>query len=179
MPQQKEKQKVNANPSPSLTRRMLGGPISESVQNEWPELAKAWADQELRMPRETTLTNRIRPMNRLEKFLSGNQGQAVTYPLTRTIKVNRDVVTQDKNLEDVLVHELTHVGQKPRGLFGMAKNLYTPWEKRPEEIEAMEAERKWNRPIGRDIELPMEPYKGIDTAPTSLKKKKELKNAVK
>lgn len=132
-------------------RRIFGGPMSESVQDEWPELAKAWAQQELRMPRETTATNRVRPMNRLEKFLTGD-ATALANPIG-TIAVNRDVVTQDRNLDDTLVHELTHMGQKPRGLVGYLKSAGTPWENRPEEKEAMKAEEEYSRKKRGDIYL--------------------------
>lgn len=133
--------------------------MSESVEKEWPELAESWRRQEIGMPRETTLTNRIRPMNRLEKFLTGN-ATALANPWG-TIAVNRENVTQDRNLDDTLVHELTHMGQKSRGLIGFLKSKTTPWEQRPEEIEAMEAERNWVRPRTTDIELPVEEKKKV------------------
>lgn len=134
-------------PSPGLLRRLLGGPISQDVQQEWPELAKQWASHEMRMPKETTKATKVKPMNWLERMMHGN-AYAITRPWN-TIALNRPAIEQDKiDLGDVLTHELTHVGQTPGflGYFGSrAKQL---------EDEAMRSEMTRKRP--RDINLPLE-----------------------
>lgn len=152
MPQQPEKKpKVDTAPSPGILRRIFGGPISESVQNEYPELAKAWAHQEFTMPQETTMTNRVSPMGPLGRFLSGG-AYAAANPILGTISLNRQLIERDQqNLEDILTHELTHIRQKPSLMAGFRK-YYTPPENVPEEQEALAAEQ--NRPRGRgDIYL--------------------------
>ena len=145
------KPKVNSSPSPSLLRKVLGGPISESVQTEWPELAKEWASAEVNMPEETAKVSRVSSMGPIERLWTGATGRTAF----GNVSVNRPAVEEDKNLRGVLQHELTHVGQKPRGLIGYLKSMGTSWENRPEEQEAMAAESKFPR-IQRDIYLPSE-----------------------
>ena len=156
MPNGKEKQKKrNTDPSPSLIRRMFGGPMSESTATKWPELQSEWAGRELEMPAETTLTNRVRPMNWYEKYASGPNADAITWPWG-TIALNKDVIEQNKsNLGDVLVHELTHIGQKP-GILKYMRNLLPggpEYLARPEEQEAFQAEAE-RRVRRKDIQLP-------------------------
>lgn len=154
--------KISAGPSQGLMRRIFGGPMSESLQTEWPELAKEWATQEMRMPFETSQTPRVRPMNWFEKFALP-KAQAVTLPWG-TIGLNRDMIEQGSgNLGDILVHELTHVGQ-PTDLgleFRRMIGAVPAYLDRPEEKEAWAAEAKRYRP--RDINLP------IDTGPKKRK----------
>lgn len=155
MPQIQGKQKVNSKPSPSLLRKLLGGPISESTEQEWPELAKEWASAQINMPNETAMTDFVGPMGPVERFITG--GASGRNNLGR-ISINRNVVTQDKNLKDVLQHELTHMGQKSRGLMGYLKSIGTSWDKRPEEIEATQAESRFPRRKS-DIYLPSDDNK--------------------
>ncbi len=160
MPQKQEKPKViDTKPSPSIIRRLLNsGAVSERTQGQYPELGAAWANMERTMPRETAATHRIAPMGSLGKLLYGN-AYAVANPLTRTIGVNRELIAKDKqNLEDILTHELTHIHQKPSIVSGL-KKLYTAPENQPEEIEALEAERKRPRARLKDIYLPPEKKK--------------------
>lgn len=168
MPPQKEKQKATA-PTPGLLRRIFGGPISESTQEEWPELASAWAQQEFAMPSETTWTNRVRPFNFIEKWLNP-QADAIQWPWG-TIAINKPLVERDKqDLGDVLTHELTHVGQTKRGGWGdfisRMREKDIPYYRRPSEMAAFEAEKKRKKPT--DIHLPP-PGK---TGPTSEKLRK-------
>jgi hypothetical protein len=157
LPQQPVKPKVNTSPSPGLLRRIFGGPISESTQTEYPELAREWASAEMNMPQETTMTNRVGPMGALGRFLSGG-AYAAANPILGSISLNRQAIEQDKqNLGDVLAHELTHMHQKPSLIAGFRK-YYTPPENIPEEQEALAAESK--RPVRRsDIYLPPEKRK--------------------
>jgi hypothetical protein len=146
-----KKEKLNANPSISWLRKILGGPISESTQEEWPELAKEWASAEVNMPRETSQVDRVGPMGSIERKLTKD---ATGRTNLGRISINRQAVTEDDNLRDTLVHELTHAGQKPRGLVEYMKSIMTPYEQRPEEQEAFEAEQNypWKK-VQRDRQL--------------------------
>jgi hypothetical protein len=146
------KSKVNSSPSPSLLRKILGGPISESVQNDWPELAKEWASAEVNMPEQTAMTDFIGPMGPVENMIT--KGASGRTALGR-ISLNRKAVTEDNNLKEVLQHELVHMGQKPQSVSGFLNSRVYPWAKRPEEQEAMTMESKFPRRM-RDIYLPSE-----------------------
>jgi len=135
-------------------RRILGGPISESTQNEWPELAKEWASAEVNMPKETSMVDRVGPMGPVEQKLTGGATGRTNFG---SMSINRDAVTLDNTLRDTLVHELTHAAQPHPGLIDYIKNLATPWEKRPEEQEAIQAEQTypWKK-VQSDRQLPSE-----------------------
>jgi hypothetical protein len=135
---------------------MMGGNISESVQKEWPELAKEWASAEVNMPEETSKVSRVGPMGWVESHLP-KIGDASGRSNFGRISINRQAVTEDNNLKETLQHELTHVGQKPKTLVEHLKSLFdrTPWEDRPEEKEAIAAELKFPRAT-KDIYLPSE-----------------------
>src|SRR5947207_15237053 len=84
--------------------------LSDTNAKAWPELEQSWHGREIEMPDQTTNTNSVRPMNMFERFMNP-KADAVTYPWN-TIALNRPNIEQSKtNLSDVLVHELTHVGQ--------------------------------------------------------------------
>ena len=142
MPQKKEK--TNVDPSPSFMRRMMGSPVTEATEKDWPELANEWASAEVNMPKETSMVNRVGPMGPVERFLTGN---ATGRSNLGNISINRQNVTEDNNLRDTLVHELTHVGQPSRGLVQYMKDIFTPYEERPVEKEALTAEQnyKWKK----------------------------------
>ena len=141
--------KANTNPSTgpseSWMKRIFGSPIQESTEKEWPELAKAWASAEVRMPKETAEVARVRPMDYVERHSPGLKDSYGALKPNKQLVLHKDYVTQDNMLRDALVHELTHAGQKPRGVIDSFKDAMLPWEKRPNEIEAMAAER--NNPI--------------------------------
>jgi hypothetical protein len=121
------------------------------------ELARHWASAQVNMPKETSVA-KVRPMGSMESGLLGKP-YAMTYP-NNTISINQDKVEEDDSIRDTLVHELTHVGQKPRGLTQFLKDSITPWNKRPIEIEAInkEALYPWKEK-GRDTWLPPEKKK--------------------
>lgn len=155
---------------PGILRKIFGGPISQSVQDKWPELATNWANREIDMPSETTATNKVRPMNWLEKYAVPG-ADAVTWPWG-TIALNKDVMDKNKsNLGDVLTHELTHVGQGQKtGIIGNLRNtLNAPasYLARPNEQEAFGAEASRNVRRG-DIQLIPEKKK-LTTGPSSAK----------
>jgi len=152
------KERTPSHPSSNWMRKILGGPISESTQKDWPELAKAWASAEVRMPKETGIVSNVRemgPMSRNVGPLSDAYG--VTGPTFKNIAINRKLVTEDDMLRDTLAHELTHAGQ-PITFKSLRENVMLPWDKRPQEIEAQATER--NNPIGQakgDRNLPLRP----------------------
>lgn len=115
------------------------------------ELARHWVAAQINMPNETSKA-RVRSMGARESAILGNPF-AMTYP-NNTIAVNLDKADEDNPIRGTLVHELTHVGQKPRGLVQFMKDRFTPWHKRPNEIEAVnkEATYPW-REKGKDIQL--------------------------
>ena len=145
-------QKSYPPPKPSLIRKLKGDALSDTSKKNWPQLANAWAAQEIEMPDETQAVGNLRPMNFLEQLLPDAQG--ITYPWG-TIALNRDNIEKEKaDLRSVLRHELTHIGQTGtpksllRGLYGQLTNTY---ENRPNEIEAFK--RMYLKKIPKDIDL--------------------------
>ena len=146
MPQLKEKRKSNADPSPEFVKKMTG-----SSDEEWPELARHWASAQINMPNETSRAS-VRSMGPREGAILGNP-YGMTYP-NKTIAINPNTVNTDNSIRNTLVHELTHVGQKPRGLVQFMRDRFTPWHQRPNEIEAVNAEATYPwRERGSDIVL--------------------------
>lgn len=129
--------KLNTSPSPEFLEK----------------LGRDWLAAQINMPEQANKA-RVRPMGPWEsKFLSMTQGgiepTAMTYP-NNTIAVNP---TND-DIRGTLAHELTHVGQKPRGFVQFMKDRFTPWNKRPQEIEAINYEGTYPwREKGRDTQL--------------------------
>ena len=157
MPQKQEK--VNTQPTPSLMQRLFGGVMSDSLAQQWPDLAKSWASREMQYPEMTSQTNRVFEMGPLMKWLNPD-AYAVTGPLG-TIAMNRGLIERDnQNIDDVLTHELAHVRQ---GKKGFLRNYYEPSKV---EDEAINFEAMHSRPKPKDINLP------VDTAPTSGKLQK-------
>lgn len=140
-------------------RDYFGSPSSKvSGAGDWPELHQSWAGREIEMPKETAATRKVRPMNWYEKYWAAPDADAVTWPYLGTIALNRDLIEKNKqNLGDVLVHELTHVGQnRNTSILDFLKRMIPggsgSYYEDPRETQAFEAERK--RPVRRhDIEL--------------------------
>lgn len=157
-------------PSKSLLQRLLGGVMSKSTEEGWPELATAWAGREVNMPTEAAGTQRVIEMGPVSRMLFKN-AYGVTGPFN-TIALNRQAIEQDKqNLDDILTHELTHVGQGQReGLLkkhlkSIATTASSDYLNRPLEQEAFEAEQS-RKAIKGDIFLPR-PKKKKVTEPTT------------
>ena len=111
MPNKNEK---GLSPSPRLLRRILGEPVSGSLEKEWPELKSAFAGREIEMPGESEKVNWIKQMGPIMKMLNPD-AYAATNPFG-VISVNKGLIEKDKqNLDDVLVHELAHIGQGKKG----------------------------------------------------------------
>lgn len=123
---------------------------------KWPELEQSWAGREIEMPQETQDTSSVRPMNWYEKNFAAKDADAITWPWG-TIALNKDLIEKNKsNLGDVLVHELTHVGQNKTGMLDYLKGLYrsatSSYEADPREQSAFAAEV--NRKVRKkDIDL--------------------------
>lgn len=110
-----------AAPSPGLLRRLIGDPLSQGTANKWPELRQAWAGMQSQYPRDANKVSHIGEMGPLSKMIHGD-ADAITGPFG-SIKLNRDIIAKNgQNVNDVLAHELTHVGQGPmafiRKMFG-------------------------------------------------------------
>lgn len=144
MPNKKENPQL-ANPSPSLLRRILGGPMSEKTKRNWPELEAKWAGREIEMPRESTMTGRVRLMNILERAFNPDAYAKTT--MFGNILLNRpEIEGHGQDLSDVLVHELAHIGQ---GKKGFLRKFYEPSKVEEEAInrEAMRKVRRTDIPL--------------------------------
>lgn len=153
MPKKKEKIKSQLNrnqedrigPSPTLMRRIFGGPISKSTAKEWPELEATFAGREIEMPSEAAKVNRIIEMGPLTRWMNPD-AYAITGPFG-TVALNREMIEKEKqDLPDVLVHELAHIGQGKKGFLRKFLN--------PSDVESEAINREVFRKVRRsDIEL--------------------------
>lgn len=129
-----------------LLRKLLGvDALSNKLGDEWPELQKQWAGRQVEMPKEADQVNKIGKMGIFSKWRNPD-AYAVTGPFG-TINLNRDLIEKDKqDLGDVLVHELTHVGQ---GKQGFLRKIYNPSAVENEAVnaEAMRKVRKEDIPL--------------------------------
>lgn len=134
------------NPSPSWMQKLMGGAMSGRTAQNWPELERAWASRQINMPNETAATSRVTNMGPLFRTMNPD-AYAVTGPMGN-IALNRGLIEKDgQNIDDVLTHELTHVGQ---GKGGFLRQLYGDSKVETDAIDA-EAMRKT---IRNDINLP-------------------------
>jgi hypothetical protein len=118
------------------------------------EFARHLASAQINMPRETSMAN-MQPMGEMNRFLLGNP-YAMTYP-NNDIDINLSKVDANNPMRDTMVHELTHVGQKPRGFVEFIKDRFNPPHQRRIEREAQNAEAMYPwREKGRDTWLPPE-----------------------
>lgn len=143
-PNDKQKQGITS-PSPGLLRRIFGGPMSSGTAKQWPELEQSWAGREIEMPKESTMTNRVRPMNIIERAF--NPDAYAKTSIFGNIALNRPMIEgHNQDLSDILVHELAHVGQ---GKSGFLRRYFNP-----SEIENEAINREGLRKVRRgDIEL--------------------------
>jgi len=131
-----------SSPSPGLLRRLLGSlginPVSEDLNQKWPELQKQWIGQEMESPEATSRVPKVMEMGPISKFLTGD-AYAATGPFG-TIALNREAIEKEKqDLGDVLAHELGHVEQGPSA---MIKQFYQDMERGPMVKEAFRPRRK-------------------------------------
>lgn len=135
---------------------------------DWPELdnfalPRVWAEMPTEAASMAKNNRKVRPMNWLEKEVFGG-ASAITHP-NGTIVYNRDNAEAAAiRPEDLLAHELTHVGQidKRGGVFAqIVKQLIdasTPYLDRQDEIDAYakENEKAYHRRRLKDVDLPRE-----------------------
>jgi hypothetical protein len=120
--------------------------MSESTAKEWPALEASMAGRQNEMPVESAKLGRVMPMGMLSKLMYPD-AYAVTGPLG-TVAMNRELIEKDKqNIDDVLAHELAHVGQ---GKMGFMRKFYEP-----DKVENEAIDREALRNVRReDINLP-------------------------
>ena len=140
----------------SLIRKIFGGDaLSESNSEQWPQLAASWAGRQHEMPDEVQGVSNLRPMNIFERYFFGPTVNAATYPWG-SIALNRENIEKNKvNMDNLLVHELTHVGQGQRE--GIAKSMITggSMDMPDYEAEAYDAENnRYKKNRLTDIKLP-------------------------
>jgi len=126
---------------------MLGGPMSESTAQSWPALEASLAGRQNEMPNEAGKLNYLSTMGPLSKMMYPD-AYAVTGPMG-SVMMNRELIEKDKqNVDDVLAHELTHVGQ---GKMGFLRKFY-----QPDKVENEAIDREAMRNVRReDVNLPM------------------------
>ena len=132
-------------PNQSLLRRLFGDPISTSTDKAWPELRGAFAGRQIERPDLEGNVTSVRPMGMFNKWRYPD-AYAVTNPFGG-IQLNKDLIKSEKqDLNDVLIHEMTHAGQ---GMGGFLRKFYNP---NPDEYAAINAESMRKVRKG-DIEL--------------------------
>lgn len=146
MPQKNENPKPRKEtPSTSILQRVFGGPMSESAAKAWPALEASVAGRQVEMPNESAKVGRVMPMGMLSKLMYPD-AYAVTGPMG-TIAMNRELIEKDKqNIDDVLAHELAHVGQ---GKMGFLRKFYEPNKVEDEAVnrEALRNVRREDIPL--------------------------------
>lgn len=125
--------------------------VDPSPSKEEELLARTAAGVEVNMP--NARPKKTRPFNAFEKFTVGKKAGGLTYP-NNTVAINLDKAKTPDDMTDLLVHEYTHTGQKPRSLWQSVKEWNTPVGKRPDEREAEIASVTYKyRSKGRDTRL--------------------------
>ena len=139
-----------------MPKRRAPVDLSAKVAADWPEMEASWAGRQIEMPTEAAGVRAIRPMNWLEQRLKPGAA-AITWPWNTIAYDKGRIQSGQQDLGDLLVHELTHVGQQQRqGLLKTLVDILTASDEylaRPYEQEALKAES--SRKVRRgDIELP-------------------------
>jgi hypothetical protein len=110
----------DTSPTPNLIQRLFGL-VSPQAQ-QWPQLNQAVANQGSIQPDLMNKVTRIMQMGPLFKMMNPD-AYAVTGPIG-TVALNKDLINKDnQNVEDVLAHEMVHVGQ---GSGGFLRKFYQP-----------------------------------------------------
>ena len=129
-------------PKQSFLRRIFGDPISETTDKEWPELRGAWSGRQIERPDIEGSVTSVRPMSMFNRWRYPD-AYATTNPLGG-IQLNRSLIEKEKqDVNDVLIHEMTHAGQ---GGGGFLRKLFNPSidENAAINAEAMRKVRKGN-----------------------------------
>lgn len=137
----------DTSPSAGLIGRLIGGPMSSSAARDWPQLEASLAGRQNEMPKEAGGLNYLSTMGPLSKMIYPD-AYAVTGPMG-TVMMNKELIQKDnQNVDDVLAHELTHVGQ---GKMGFLRKFY-----QPDKVENEAIDREAMRNVRReDVNLPM------------------------
>lgn len=117
-----------------LLRRLLLGEdkLPQNLQDKWPELAKQWAGRQVERPDLAAKVGGISEMGLFSKWMNPD-AYGSTSPFGH-ISLNRDLIEKDKqDLGDVLIHEMTHVGQ---GQKGFLRKYYEPNKVENEAVNA-------------------------------------------
>lgn len=141
------------NPSPGILQKLLTlgrDPLSPATSQGWPELQKAWSGRQVEMPSQAAQTTDISEMGPLSRFLKPD-AYASTGPLGG-IQLNRQLIEKDKqDVNAVLAHELTHVGQGP---WNWIKSNYLGDSQLGEKLEREARDKEVMRKVRTtDIEL--------------------------
>ena len=116
MPQTEQK------PKQSFLRRLLGDPISEQTDREWPELRGHFAGREIERPDLAGNVTSVKPMGMFNRWRYPD-AYAVTNPFGG-IQLNKALIDKEgSDINDILIHEMTHAGQ---GAGGFLRKLYNP-----------------------------------------------------
>jgi len=132
-------------PKQGFLRRIFGDPISNATEQAIPGIRAAWSGRQIERPDLEGQVSSIRPMSMLNRLLYPD-----AYAKTGMfggIQLNKPLMDRDnQDMNDVLVHEMTHANQ---GMGGFLRKLYNP---SPDEYAAInsEAMRKVRK---NDIEL--------------------------
>jgi len=129
----------------SLLRRIFGDPVSDSTEQQIPGIRASWMGRQVERPDLEGNVTSIKPMSMFNKWRYPD-AYAMTSPFG-SIQLNNDAITRDKqDMNDVLIHEMTHANQ---GMGGFLRKLYNPSKDENAAINA-EAMRKVRK---TDIEL--------------------------
>jgi hypothetical protein len=132
----------------SILRRIFGDPISEQTDKDWPELRGAFAGREVERPDLAGNVTSIKPMGMFNKWRYPD-----TYGVTDQfgrIQLNKELIDKEhSDINDILIHEMTHAGQ---GAGGFLRKFYNPSKDEYEAInaEAMRKVRKDNINLPND-----------------------------
>ena len=109
-------------PKQSFLRRLLGDPISASTDKAWPELRGHFAGREIERPDLAGNVTSVKPMGMFNRWRYPD-AYAVTNPFGG-IQLNKALIDKEgSDINDILIHEMTHAGQ---GAGGFLRKLYNP-----------------------------------------------------
>lgn len=129
----------------SILRRIFGDPVSDNTEKEMPGMKAAWMGRQAERPDLEGNVSSIRPMSLFNKWMYPD-AYAKTSPFGG-IQIDRDRILADgQDMNDVLIHEMTHANQ---GMGGFFRKYYNPSQDENAAIdaEAMRKVRKTDIPL--------------------------------
>jgi len=132
-------------PKQSLLRRLFGDPVSDATEQSMPGIRAAWTGRQIERPDLEGSVNSIKPMGIINRWRYPD-AYAVTSPFGG-ISLNKELIqSEGQDLNDVLIHEMTHANQ---GGGGFLRKFYNPSRDENEAInaEAMRKVRKTDIPL--------------------------------